>query len=299
MRPSIRSCGVVSTDDDRRRIARADSSTLGLQSGTDTAHIFISYSRRDATIVDRLIRELQAASVEVWIDREYIGGGATWRREIVDAIENAAAVLLALSPDAAVSDKVRKELDIAEESNKPLIPVEIRPTVIPRDMVWHLVDLQRIDAATAFEDGVRRVVESVRAFVKSPRTLARLSPEARNEIRGLMMDPGLSPSDRVHLASLIVVKESARIRDQLLAALLELDERARKRMESRDKLHRQGGSNLDKRMLEREQEEDARKRQLIMEQMEEKQKLNELVLSQLKASNSAGAQAARDIWGRQ
>ena len=40
-------------------------------------HVFISYSRQDTPIIERLVRELEAARVAVWIDREDIlGGGA-------------------------------------------------------------------------------------------------------------------------------------------------------------------------------------------------------------------------------
>src|SRR5262245_56741152 len=127
------------------------------------AHIFISYSRHDTQIIDRLVRELEAAAVEVWIDREDIQGGSKWRRQIVDAIEDADALLVALSPNAVESDNVRKELDIAEEAKKPVIPVEIRRVVIPKDMVYQLVGLQRIDLATSFDVGVKGLIQSVRA----------------------------------------------------------------------------------------------------------------------------------------
>ena len=250
-------------------------------------HVFISYSRQDTQIIERLVRELEAARVAVWIDREDILGGAKWRRQIVDAIEAADVVLVALSPNAAASDNVRKELDIAQEANKPVLPVEIRRTVVPKDMVYQLVGLQRIDLATSFDVGVKRLVESVRALVTAPQALVRLSPEVRSEIKELMIDPALSASDRLSLASLILLKDSARIRDKALADLEQLDEKAQKRIDLRDKL-RQGGSSLEMYVLTRQQEEDGLKRKLILEQIEQARKVNELALSQMKAALAPG-----------
>jgi TIR domain len=250
-------------------------------------HVFISYSRQDTPIIERLVRELEAAAVAVWIDREDILGGAKRRRQIVDAIEAANVVLVALSPNAPASDNVRKELDIAQEANKPVLPVEIRRTVVPKDMVYQLVGLQRIDLTTGFDVGVKRLVESVRALVTAPQALVRLSPEVRSQIKELMIDPALSASDRLSLASLILLKDSARIRDKALADLEQLDEKAQKRIDLRDKL-RQGGSSLEMYALTRQQEEDGIKRKLILEQIEQARKVNELALSQMKAALTPG-----------
>ena len=41
------------------------------------SHIFVSYSRKDASFVDRLIPELENAGHQVWIDRLGITG-ARW-----------------------------------------------------------------------------------------------------------------------------------------------------------------------------------------------------------------------------
>lgn len=263
------------------------------------AHVFISYSRQDTRIVDRLVRELEAAAVEIWIDREDIPGGAKWRRQIVDAIEGADAVLVALSPNADASDNMRKELDIADEAKKRFLPVEIRRTVIPKDMLWHLAGFQQIDLATNFDVGVKRLVESVRALVRAPQAYVRLSPEARNEIKELMIDPALSASDQLSLASLILLKDSDRIREKFLADLLQLDERAQKRMDLKEKLHKMGKSNgIQMAALAIEKEEDELKRKLILEQMEQGRKVCELALSQLKAVISAGEKAIKDIWGK-
>jgi TIR domain len=102
------------------------------------ANVFIIYSRQDTPIIDRLVRRFAAASVETWVDRNDLRGGDMWRGKIVRAIKAADAVLVALSPDAIASDNVRKELDIAEQARKPLLPVEIRPTALSDELAYQL-----------------------------------------------------------------------------------------------------------------------------------------------------------------
>jgi hypothetical protein len=125
-------------------------------------HIFISYSRRDKDVVDRLTQLLTAAGVEIWIDREGIRGGEKWRALIVQAIRTADAVLLVLTPNAVESDNVRKELDLTEEFKKPIIPVEIEQTVVPMAIAYQIAGLQKIDLFSNFEEGMRQVQDAVR-----------------------------------------------------------------------------------------------------------------------------------------
>lgn len=41
-------------------------------------NVFVSYSRRDKTLAERLARDLADAGLEVWIDFRSIRGGQRW-----------------------------------------------------------------------------------------------------------------------------------------------------------------------------------------------------------------------------
>ena len=73
--------------------------------------VFISYSRRDLDIVNRLVERMQRAGINIWIDREEIKAGKLWRTQIVQAIDTCDAFVLMLSSSAAASENVR---DITE-----------------------------------------------------------------------------------------------------------------------------------------------------------------------------------------
>jgi len=70
--------------------------------GTPGPVVFLSYSREDATWMERfavmLEPERRARGLEVWVDRQ-IATGREWRPEIAAAIERADAALLLVSPD--------------------------------------------------------------------------------------------------------------------------------------------------------------------------------------------------------
>ncbi len=126
-------------------------------------YIFLSYSRKDRQIMDTLARKLQDAGFEIWLDTKGIRGGKAWRKEIVIAIEGAAALVVALSPHSAASSNVATELDLAKDANKAIIPLEIRTTAIPPEMKYQLTGLQRI-LLEPFEDGFAELVRSLAPF---------------------------------------------------------------------------------------------------------------------------------------
>ena len=123
--------------------------------------IFLSYSRTDKDKVDLLASKLAAVGRPVWIDRTSIQAGDQWRRQIVEAIRQADALILVLSPEAVQSDNVRKELDLAEETRIRIIPAEIRPVTIPPQMQYQLAGIQRINLYDDFEAGFQQLLNAL------------------------------------------------------------------------------------------------------------------------------------------
>ncbi|HLO16727.1 MAG TPA: toll/interleukin-1 receptor domain-containing protein [Anaerolineales bacterium] len=108
-------------------------------------HIFISYSRIDDEAVDHIVARLEQDGFHVWIDREEIKAGELWQEAIVQAIDNAYAVVFMLSPGSATSENVRKEIDLAEDTKKELIPVLLVPVELPANLRYQLAGIQRIE----------------------------------------------------------------------------------------------------------------------------------------------------------
>ncbi len=90
--------------------------------------VFITYSRKDTELVDRFDRALQKHLVTTWLDRRDIEKGREYDEEIQHGIENADSFIFLISPDAVRSAWCMKELAYAQELQKRVIPVLLRPT---------------------------------------------------------------------------------------------------------------------------------------------------------------------------
>ena len=130
--------------------------------------VFTSYSRRDRETVDQIVGEVESTGIDVWIDREDIKAGNMWRVQIVQAIDTCAAFLLMLSPNSAVSDNVRKEIDLAQDSGRSIFAVMLEPVKLPAEIRYQLAGLQFIDVQMlGLDKAVTRLIETLREHIKT------------------------------------------------------------------------------------------------------------------------------------
>lgn len=87
------------------------------------AHVFISYSHKDAEFAYNLQHKLEKAEFGVWLDQERLRAGEDWREEIDTAIYDAFTLVLILSPDSMLSQYVMYEWSFAWGAGKKIIPV--------------------------------------------------------------------------------------------------------------------------------------------------------------------------------
>ena len=85
------------------------------------AHLFISYSRNDRPVIEKLSVALEEAGHSVWWDR-HIRGGAAFAKDIESQLQKADAIIVAWSSDANESDWVKDEAVYARDKGK-LIPI--------------------------------------------------------------------------------------------------------------------------------------------------------------------------------
>jgi hypothetical protein len=138
--------------------------------------VFTSYSRRDKEPVDQIVEVIEKTGIDVWIDREDIKAGNMWRVQIVEAIDTCAAFLLMLSPNSTASDNVRKEIDLAEGSERPIFAVMLQPVKVPAEMRYQLAGLQVIDVQKlGFEEAVARLLEDLKEHIKKMAAAAQQS----------------------------------------------------------------------------------------------------------------------------
>lgn len=128
--------------------------------------VFTSYSRRDLELVDAIVAKLAEAGLRVWIDREAIQAGNTWRVQIVEAIDNCYAFVLMFSPNSAASDNVRREIDLTFESERAIFLVMLEPVKVPATMRYQLAGLQSINVQKlGFDKAVGQLIEALKEHI--------------------------------------------------------------------------------------------------------------------------------------
>ncbi len=114
--------------------------------------VFMSYSRRDETVVKQLVQGLEAARRAVWFDHD-LGGGDIWWKSILDQIQECTVFVFALSDASMGSKPCLTELEYAKELRRPVLPVQVGPAVDLRTSPFAEVQVVRFDphdATSAF-----------------------------------------------------------------------------------------------------------------------------------------------------
>ena len=106
--------------------------------------IFVSYSREDQAQVFPIVEKLRERGLNIWIDQEGIHGAKLWSQEIVNAIESSKVFILFASAKAFLSKNVTKELALASESDKHILPVFLEDAEIPAAMKYQLAGIQHL-----------------------------------------------------------------------------------------------------------------------------------------------------------
>jgi hypothetical protein len=141
--------------------------------------LFFSYSRSDSELVLRLRQDLERAGHEVWLDRDDIPGGAAWRRSIGEGIAGADLVLVVVTPASMASTHVERELTVADEQVKRLLPILAEPATIPPGLGFLLAGVQHVDfTRQRYPDALAELHEALDAAARAraPSSMARTGP---------------------------------------------------------------------------------------------------------------------------
>jgi TIR domain len=143
--------------------------------------VFISYSRKDMTFVDRLETALKTRGFAPLVDREEIFAFEDWWKRIEWLIGRADTVVFVLSPDAVKSEVALKEVTYATSLNKRFAPIVCRHVedgAVP-DLLRRL-NFIFFDDAERFEASADRLAEALETDIGWIRDHTKYGEAARN-----------------------------------------------------------------------------------------------------------------------
>jgi len=125
--------------------------------------VFISYSNFDREKAIKLAGKLRANGISVWIDEANLSAASQWSSEIVKGIEGCKVFLILLSHNSFASHNVIKELSLASEEKKHIIPIDLETVELTHEVKYQLAGIQRVPYSEyqRIESAVRRFIDEV------------------------------------------------------------------------------------------------------------------------------------------
>jgi formylglycine-generating enzyme required for sulfatase activity len=129
----------------------------------DQKDAFISYSTRDTERAQRVCDLLEQQGLTCWIAPRDVRRGYEYKAEIVNGIENSRLMVLLLSKNANESKHVHREVNIADESGKPILPVRLEKINPSANLKYVLSAQQYFEALEeTFEKEIRLLAEAIK-----------------------------------------------------------------------------------------------------------------------------------------
>ena len=122
--------------------------------------LFISYSSKDRYFARKLESRLEKF-YDVFIDYSCLTGGLEWENKIKCAIENSNVVIAIISVNATNSKWIARETLLAENLEKPIIPV-----LLNGDLPFRLLNLHFVDFRGKFEGGFSDLLKAIEPLAK-------------------------------------------------------------------------------------------------------------------------------------
>ena len=135
------------------------------QAGID---VFISHASGDVVLARELRRHLEADGYRCWMAPDDVSGPKSWAEQIVESIDACRVMLVLISSVANESDHVSKEVDIAIEHGKAVLPIRLED-VVPAGALQYLLALaQWMDAFPGgFDTHAAEVQRRVAAIIEA------------------------------------------------------------------------------------------------------------------------------------
>lgn len=127
--------------------------------------VFISYKSEDENQAQWLKSVLETNGISCWMAPASIPGGSNYAKEIPQAIENCRVFVVVLTKRCQDSIWVPKELDLALNSKKPVMPFVLENCQLNDDFNFYLSNVQRYAAYQNKTAAAEQMLQDIRALL--------------------------------------------------------------------------------------------------------------------------------------
>ena len=142
--------------------------------------VFISFATADQTIAGMVCNALEQNGIDCWVSWRNIALGEDFPNRLQLAIKESRVVVLVFSKAACKSRFIAREIQIALENEKTIIPFRIENVQPENNLGFHLAGVQWLDAfLPPIEDHLKKLVEQVAAVIDKPIVGQIVVPKAK------------------------------------------------------------------------------------------------------------------------
>ena len=132
-----------------------------------SGYVFISYSSKNYYQANEIRQLLLNNGISCWMAPESIASGSNYATAIPSAIRGCSVFLLLLTQSAQESRWVPREVDVAINSGKRIIPYMIENCAISDTFEFYLIGVQRLEGFRSPADAQRQLIGMLRQEVGS------------------------------------------------------------------------------------------------------------------------------------
>ncbi len=133
----------------------------GMVSKDKSPMLFVSHHSSKLEVAEHVERALNVKGVRCWIAPRDVEPGASFARAIPHAIGESSAVLLLFCSNSAKSRHVERELILADQLGKAIIPLRLE-RIDPGELSYHLAASQWIDWLEQRDEAIDRIALKAR-----------------------------------------------------------------------------------------------------------------------------------------
>jgi hypothetical protein len=158
--------------------------------------VFISHSARDRPFAYAACATIETRKIRCWIAPRDITPGSDYAAALVDAIENARAMVVVLSSNSNASPQVLREVERAVSRSLPILPVRIENIELSKSMEYFVSSRHWLDAMTPpLEKHLERLADALMALLGGEKAVTT-PPAATPPVRfvGTVPATGVAPA---------------------------------------------------------------------------------------------------------
>lgn len=149
--------------------------------------VFISYSRKDSEVANRIYDALAAEGITCFIDREGISGGADFPIVLSEAIMGAKVLLLVASENAYASEFTLKEITFAvsNKGSRFIFPFIIDGSTLPKSLEFLLSNINWRTLTPRYRIE-KEMVDDIKKKLANPHAGETLKQQEKNSAKILL-----------------------------------------------------------------------------------------------------------------